>query len=215
MKTCVYLVLFVFVAATLAACGNSRRTSRGGRGGDDPPPTDAGSTTTDAGTSSGEDGGGGIMLMDSGTTTPECTRPGDCDPGEDCTGGMCVPGTSDCPFTEIVGEVGAGCTVETQECVDACASGDGTCVGGCLDADANGDDCIACVNTHSWECAADNGCQEQYNCWIQCFNDNCTSASDVGACLDSMCSAETAAFNSCQSDTSDTCVGVARACFPS
>lgn len=229
-------------AALLAACmvatiGCNRGRSRGGGGGGGG--TDGGGGGTDSGSPPTEDGGtterdsGPVIRLDSGPTTEcdtdrpcptgytcqdgecvptaECTFDSDCPAGEECVSGSCEPvSPPTCRTNSVASYPGSPCASATLTCWEGCA--DSACVQSCLDSDPNSAACNDCVNQNLISCANSMGCQDEWNCFNQCWEDNgCTDRT----CVETYCSSEDDAYSTCVNGLgSSACASHIRACFP-
>jgi hypothetical protein len=93
---------------------------------------------------------------------------------------------TDVPFTA---PEGAGCSAEATACVAECT--DGTCLNECVNADGN--ECIQCVNGNIIACYNDIGCKPEFNCWAECLNMEC----DASGCPEGACAAELGMYQAC------------------
>ncbi len=201
MKLVLAALVAVSLVGTLGCTGGRRRGGGGGGGGTDSgttPPADSGTPGTDSGTPGTDSGvprdSGTTTPRDSGGTIPECTTSGDCLSSEECSDGMCVAVT--CPTNTVSTITTQYCSDDTQACVEGCS--DGTCILSCLESDAS-PDCMTCANINIIACINRNGCQEEWNCFNACVEDNCPEGS-ASTCVDTYCSTENDAYNDC-SDT--------------
>ena len=157
-------------------------TPRRGRGGVDtgPRPTSDGSTTRDTGT---------ITLMDSGTPRDTSVAPRD-------TGTTVVDsGTGTCAEDLVPPYSGTACSSATSSCTAACT--DGACINSCLDADSSAD-CSGCANQNIISCFNSNGCQAEWNCFIQCAHTfACADAPVPRDCITTHCPSQDDAYNNC------------------
>ncbi len=148
------------------------------------------------GRSSGRDGGrreGGIMLMDGGSTGTDGGST-----GTDGGGGMCRP--SMVPAWTMP----PPCNDQLLPCLQACPMGDNMCFSSCFGMQPQ--ECNICFNGTLIKCINEAGCQEDWNCFSTCTDDNCTDA--MGnidrTCVDTMCSAQRMAFGSCADGLGET-----------
>ena len=174
------LFLTIVVASMLLATG-CRNRSRSGRVGG----TDSGMISVDSGPPDRTDGGP-IVLMDSGTPPRDSGGPG-VDSGPRDSGSMMCRANSISPITTQM------CADSTRTCVEGCM--DGTCIATCLEADPDPPSCVGCVNNNIFECFNRNGCQAQWNCLIQCTEDECSP--DDTTCLDMTCAADYETYTTC------------------
>ena len=102
---------------------------------------------------------------------------------------------SACTITPVDYVSGAYCSATTQSCIAACT--DGTCIGTCLDADAN-PDCSTCANINVIACANMNGCVDEWNTYDCCYATNCPTGSAT-TCGETYCATQRTAYSSCLS----------------
>ena len=212
MRTSLAFLAIAVVVSMVLATG-CRNRSRSGRVGGD---TDSGMIMVDSGPPDATDGGP-IVLMDSGMPPrdsggppAECVTDSECLSSEQCSSGMCVPRmTMTCTLDTIAPYPGAACSASTRSCISDCA-GDGACIDGCIAADSN-PECGLCLNQNTISCINSMGCQDEWNCYNQCFIDHaCTDR----ACVDANCSAEDADYGAC-ADTlpAGACSSALESCF--
>ncbi|HEY8429531.1 MAG TPA: hypothetical protein VIL20_14195 [Sandaracinaceae bacterium] len=161
----------------------------------------------------------GDGLCNGSETCSSC--PADCGPcGPSCGDGLCNgfetcstcetdcgPCGPTCPDNFLPPYAGAGCSSSTATCTSGCSTSE--CIQGCLEADPN-PECLLCVDQNILSCANSAGCQEEWNCYIDCATTaGCTSLASCPACR-----AEEAAYLDCADLVVDSCSTVWFDCLP-
>ncbi len=215
------LAVLTLVAITLltVGCTGSRRGGSLPRDGG----TSPGDSSVDDDASNPPDSG--IVLMDSGTTVPECDTARPCPVGQTCVSGtcqaetpppecsasrpcptgqicnasgMCITDTGRvCPDGNVEYVTGSYCSSETASCVSGCTTG--TCQQDCLDADVSAD-CGGCVNQNSISCANSASCQSEWDAYNCCILDTCgsePSSTCISSAIDGSCAGAVGSWRTC------------------
>jgi hypothetical protein len=107
-----------------------------------------------------------------------------------------------CPEQPIVNFVGAPCTDESAACnLDCSVLEDDQimpCLAACEEQHDQARRCLECINSNLLACAAMNGCENEWNCYVTCFGRECPDAEPT--CGD-VCPEELGALGACFAET--------------
>jgi len=138
----------------------------------------------------------GVCITD---TTPECSGSRPCPTGQTCNAsGMCVTDTMRvCPDGNVEYITGSYCSSATATCVSGCTTG--ACQQDCLDADVS-PNCAGCVNQNSISCANSGSCQSEWDVYNCCILDTCgsdPSSACISGAIDGACAGAVGTWRTC------------------